>query len=196
MIAPNETIGGKKTTGKARVKVEAPKIVTREEAEAVLHEIATIFNSKRKITADMDAEILVIKNWCQPELTLCDEQIAAASSRLAAYATEHPEIFPKDRKSVQWVMGKIGFRTDTPSLATVGRSITWAKVLGIILGKRLRKFIRTKIEVDKDAILARCGTKDKPTKFQTETLPALGLRLVQEEQFYVEPDLTKVEVQS
>lgn len=60
--------------------------------------------------------------------------------------------------------------------------------------KRLRKFIRTKLEVDKDAILARCGTLEKPTKFQQRTLPALGLKLVQVEKFFVEPDLTNTEV--
>lgn len=47
--------------------------------------------------------------------------------------------------------------------------------------------------MDKEAILARCGTLEKPTRFQQEMLPQLGLKVVQEENFYVEPDLTKVE---
>lgn len=190
MIAPNETLGGKK----ARVKVEAPKIATREEAEQVLHDIAIAVNARRKVAADMDAEILVVKNRCQPHLTKLDEQIEADTNRLASFATDHPDIFPKDRKSVQWLAGKFGFRTDTPSLAPVSRAFTWQKILGVIALKRLRKFIRTKAEVDKDAILARCGTKEKPTKFQRTMLPLLGLKLVQEEKFFVEPDLTKLEV--
>lgn len=192
MISTIEQVAGKK----ARIKVETRKITTREEAEIVLHDIAIAVNAKRKVTADMDAEILAIKNRCQPHLTKLDEQIEADSNRLADFAEDHPEIFPKDRKSVQWVAGKFGFRTDTPSLAPISRAFTWAKILAVIGSKRLRKFIRTKIEVDKDAILARCGTKEKPTKFQTRTLPLLGLKLVQEEKFFVEPDLTKVEVKS
>jgi phage host-nuclease inhibitor protein Gam len=187
MIAPNEQIAGKK----ARIKVAAPKISTREEAESVLTEIAILANAKRKVTADMDAEILTIKDRCQPELTKIEEQLAAATDRLAKYADEHSEIFPGDRKSVEWLSGKFGFRTDTPSLALSNRTFGWAKILVMIYGRRLRKFIRTKMEVDKEAILARCGTLAKPTKFQQKFLPTLGLKLVQEEKFFVEPDLTK-----
>ena len=192
MISTIEHVTGKK----ARIKVETRKIATREEAEVVLHDIAIAVNARRKVAADMDAEILVVKNLWQPHLTKLEEQIAADTGRLADFAENHPEVFPKDRKSAQWVAGKFGFRTDTPSLAPAGRAFTWAKILAVILSKRLRKFVRTKIEVDKDAILARCGTKEKPTKFQTGTLPLLGLKLVQEEKFFVEPDLTKAEVQS
>lgn len=181
---------------KSRIKVKLPTLTTREEAEQVLHDIAIAVNSRRKVTADMDAEILVVKIRCQPHLTKLDEQIESDTTRLAGYATDHPELFPKDRKSIQWMAGKFGFRTDTPSLAPVSRAFTWGKILGVIALKRMRKFIRTKAEVDKDAILARCGTKEKPTKFQRNVLPLIGLKLVQEEKFFVEPDLTKLEVQS
>ncbi|MDE2101188.1 MAG: host-nuclease inhibitor Gam family protein [Patescibacteria group bacterium] len=169
-------------------------ITTREEAEFVLHQIAVAMNEKRQTTASMDAEILEAKNKFQPLLAACDERIERACERLEKYADSHPELFPKDRKSVEWNLGKFGFRTDTPSLSPISRTFTWAKILGVITTKRLRKFIRTKCEVDKDAILARCGTLKKPTKFQLKTLPLLGLRLVQEDKFFVEPDLTKMEV--
>ncbi len=192
MIAPIEHVAGRK----ARIKVEPRKIATRDEAERVLHDIAIAVNAKRKVTADMDAEILLVKNRCQEHLTTLEEQIELDTNRLADFAELNPEIFPKDRKSVQWIAGKFGFRTDTPSLAPISRAFTWAKILAVIGSRRLRKFIRTKIEVDKDAILARCGTKEKPTKFQQHILPALGLKLVQEEKFFVEPDLTKLEVKS
>ena len=92
---------------------------------------------------------------------------------------------------MEWSAGKFGFRLDPPSLALANRTFGWAKILAVIITKRLRKFVRLKQEVDKDAILARCGTVAKPTKFQTRTLPNLGLKIVQEENFFVEPDLTK-----
>lgn len=194
MIAPNaQNAGGAATGKKSRVKVAAPRITTRDEAESVLNEIAIMANAKRKITADMDAAILEIKNRCQPDLTRCDEQITAATERLAEYATEHVEIFPKNRKSVEWMAGTFGFRIDTPSLGLARRDFGWAKILVMIVGRRLRKFVRTKLEVDKDAILAHCGTLEKPTRFQQKFLPTLGLKLVQEEKFFVEPDLTKTE---
>jgi phage host-nuclease inhibitor protein Gam len=169
---------------------------TREEAEDILLEYALAVNDKRKITAVQDGELLAVKNKYQDRITRCDERISDAHKRLAQYADTHAEIFPKDRKSVEWSAGKFGFRTDTPSLSPISRAFTWAKILGGIASKRMRKFVRIKTEVDKDAILARCGTLKKPTKFQQKVLPLLGLKLVQAENFYIEPDLTKVEVRS
>ena len=95
-----------------------------------------------------------------------------------------------------WISGKFGFRTNTPSLSPARRDFGWAKILVMLMGRRLRKFIRAKYEVDKDRILSHCGTLKNPTKFQRTTLPTLGLKLVQDEEFFVEPELTKVEARS
>ena len=183
-----EQLGGTKS----RTKLADLPILSREEAESVLHLLAVSANEKRLVTAAMDAELLAVKERYQPKLTSHDSFIEAAVARLENYATAHPEIFPKDRKSVEWSAGKFGFRTDTPSLALTKRTFGWAQILVMIVGRRLRKFVRTKLEVDKDAILARCGTLDKPTKFQRRTLPTLGLKIVQGEKFFVEPALTEV----
>ena len=189
MISPIEHVSGKKS----RIKNEVIPIPDRATAENVLLDIAETINEQRAITAKMDAEKLAVTDKYKDALALTELQITNMLARLEAYATDHPEIFPKDRKSVAWAAGKFGFRTDTPSLALLNRSFTWAKVMSLIALKRWRKFLRMKVEVDKDAMLARCGTLEKPTKFQQQTLAGLGLKLVQEEKFFVEPDLTKLE---
>ena len=191
MISLNDPIGGE-----TKLTFPVAQIARRDQAEAVLHLVALAINDKRKATADMDAELLVVKADYQPDMDTHQSVIDAGCEWLSDFAESHPEIFPKDRKSVTWAAGKFGYRTDTPSLALAKRSFGWAQILAVIAGKRLRKFIRTKMEVDKDAILARCGTLEKPTKFQQRTLPALGLKLVQDEKFFVEPDLTKTEVRA
>jgi len=175
---------------KTRIKVAAPAILTRDEAEGVLNALSFTANTKRSITAKMDAELLAIQDKYQPALTACDETINAKAQQLEAWANAHPEIFPKNRKSVAMLAGTIGFRKDTPSLVLLNRSFTWAKVLAAITAARWRKFIRTKVEVDKDAILARSGTTEKPTNFSRTILPELGLKIHQAENFFVEPNLT------
>ena len=175
---------------KSRIKIKLPVITTRDEAEAVLNNLALTDNNKRKITALMDAEILAAKNKYQSQLAECELAISNYWQQLNAWADAHPEIFPKGRKSVAMLSGTIGFRTDTPSLVLLNRSFTWAKVLAALIKARWRKFIRTKIEVDKEAILSRCGTLEKPTKFQRTVLPELGLKILQEDNFFVEPALT------
>ena len=176
---------------KQRIKITPPTITTRDEAEAALNELAEKVNEKRAIAAEMDAQLLSVKDEYQPDLTKCDEAINLKAKQLEAWAIAHPEIFPKNRKSVDMVAGTIGFRKDTPSLVLLNRTVSWAKVLAVLTKARWRKFIRTKMEVDKDAILARAGTLEKPTKFQRTTLPGLGLKIVQEEKFFVEPNLTE-----
>ena len=178
---------------KTRIKVVAAAIQTRDEAEAVLNELAIITNNNRKVTAQMDGELLAIKDKYQPGLTMLTTTEQAKAQQLEVWANAHPEIFPKNRKSVVMLAGTIGFRLDTPSLVLLNRSFTWAKVLLAITKNKWRKFSRVKIEVDKDAILARSGTVEKPTKFQRQTLPELGLKIVQAENFYVEPNLTDLE---
>jgi len=178
---------------KNRIKIEEDVILTRDEAEKVLNELARYSNDKRIIVSDMDEKLLAIKDEYQPLIIMLDSQISGLTRRLETWANMNSEIFPKDKKSLKMMAGTIGYRFDTPSIHTINRSVTWAKVLAELVKKRWRKFVRVKMEVDKDAILKRCGTLKKPTKFQSEILPTLGLKLVQEEKFYVEPNLTETE---
>jgi len=176
---------------KTRIKVVAPAILTRDQAEAVMNDLATIANNKRTITARMDAEILTVKDNYTGQLSACDTALQLKAQQLEAWASANPQEFAKGRKSLDLVAGTIGFRKDTPSLVLLNRTFTWAKVLATITKNKWRKFTRIKIEVDKDAILSRSGTLEKPTKFQRTILPEIGLKIVQEENFFAEPNLTE-----
>jgi len=180
----------------ARIKLAPRSTIAQEEAGQILIDLSVQSNEKRRLTAAMDAKILEVRNEFQARLDACDKAIAVYAEYLEDFALSNPEIFPKDRKSVEWTGGKMGFRTSTPSLALLNRKVNWAQVLAIVTLRRFRKFMRIKKEVDKEAILARCGTVEKPTRFQTKVLPMLGLKLVQDEAFYVEPALTDTEVKS
>lgn len=181
---------------KSRIKTQVPTIASRDEAEGVMNALALIATNKRIIAARMDKELLAVQEKYSGQLTECDAVMQIEARKLEAWATDHPEEFPKGKKSIALLAGTLGFRKDTPSLVLLNRSFTWAKVLASVAARRWRKFARVKVEVDKDAILARSGTLEKPTKFQRETLPLLGLKIVQAENFFVEPKLTDTEVQS
>jgi phage host-nuclease inhibitor protein Gam len=178
---------------KQRIKVVTPVIQTRDEAEGVMNALALIATNKRIIAGRMDKEILAVQEKYSGQLTKCDAVIAIEAQKLEAWANAHPEEFPKNKKSIELLAGTIGFRKDTPSLVLLNRSFTWAKVALAVTKNKWRKFARVKIEVDKNAILSRSGTLEKPTKFQRETLPVLGLKIVQAENFFVEPNLTETE---
>lgn len=173
-----------------RIKVKAPEVVvaTRNDAERVVGEIALATTRKIKITADMDAAIQAIKDRCAPELSACDVHIKAATEALSVWASANPQEFPKDRKSLFFVGGRIGFRTATPSLQLLNRKWNWEKVTAAVQSI-MPAFIRDHPAVDKEALLAQ---RDEP--IIQDALPRVGLKVDQGESFFVEPDLTPVPV--
>ena len=86
----------------------------------------------------------------------------------------------QERKSLDLVHATIGFRTGMPRLA-LRRGIKWALVLEMLKVRLGGRFVRIKSEIDKDALLAERDTLGK------EKLASLGVEVVQDESFYVEP---------
>ena len=78
-------------------------------------------------------------------------------------------------KSKQLNAGTLGFRLGQPSLKTMAK-LTWEKVLEILQVNKMKKFIRVKTEVDKQALLA--------SDLDDESLKGFGVRRVQEERFF------------
>jgi phage host-nuclease inhibitor protein Gam len=82
----------------------------------------------------------------------------------------------------------LGFRTGNPKLALISRAWNWDKVLEKMSDctSQLLGFIRLKEEVDKEGLLASYEPQpDVITLFREH-----GLKVVQDESFFVEPALT------
>jgi len=169
---------------KTRIKIKIQTPATREEAEAVMNELALAENNKRTLAAKLDREILAAQERVAPALARCDEVVREKSAALKAWAEANPQLFAK-RKSVDLLAGTLGFRTGTPKLALLSRAWNWDTVTEAV-GHFLPNFIRSKPEVDKEAILAQ--REEEAIKF---ILPKCGLKVTQGESFFVEPNLTE-----
>jgi len=172
---------------KNRIKIKLPQISTREEAETTVGKIAMAIINKTNITSRMDKEIAAVRERYEGNLTAIDADVEASTEALRIWAEGNPDQFPKGRKSLDFVQGTIGFRTGTPALALLNRKWTWEKVV-TALQERLPAFLRDKPEVDKASLL---NQRDEP--IIKENLPLVGLKVTQDEGFFVEPKLTKVE---
>lgn len=170
---------------KTRLKIKLNLIATRDEAEAVMNELARTANQQRKLIAMRDAAVLGINQRFETDLAACEATLAEKTDTLRAWAESHPEEFPKDRKSIEMLSGILGFRTGTPKLSLLNRAWNWDKVTEAVQ-RLLPNFIRNRPEVDKEAIL---GQRDELAEF----LPRVGVKVVQAESFFVEPKLTEVE---
>lgn len=172
---------------KTRIKIKLPTITTRDETEIVMNELALIANNKRTLTARLDAAVLKIQENAAPGLSQCDEEMNLKSEALRAWAEANPHEFTKGRKSIDFLSGVLGFRTGTPKLALLSRSWNWEKVLAAVQAT-LPAFVRSKPEVDKEALI---NQRDEESIMWA--LPHVGLKVTQDESFYVEPKLTEVQ---
>ena len=171
---------------KSRIKNQTPlnTIATRTDAENVMHELALAANNKRTLMAQLDAAILKLQEDAAANIARHDEAIADKSDALRTWAQANPDEFSRGKKSISLLSGTLGFRTGTPKLALLSRTWDWEKVLGHVQ-QLLPDYIRRTPQLDKEAILNR---RDE-LAIQL-ALPHVGLKVVQDEAFFVEPRST------
>lgn len=171
-------------SNRIKLTVAAPR--TREEMETLVGDIAALKIKERQLTAEMDLKIKTVKDHYQGQLSGLNESLGQKMPRALAWAEAHPEDFGKLR-SIEMLHGTLGWRTNTPSLKTLS-GWTWDRVLekvkstGIMPG-----YLRIKEELNKQAIL---GDREI---VGDDGLRAIGLKVVQDEEFFVEPKLTETE---
>lgn len=154
--------------------------ITSEQMEQAFADYARADARQQKITADMDVAMTKIREKWQDELQKLTETKDNAFDVLQAYAMENrDELFSK-RKSLETTHGTMGFRTGTPALKT-RKGFTWASVLEM-LKEFLPNYVRTKEEPAKDKLLA-----DREDEEVAALFPKVGVTVVQEETFFVEP---------
>lgn len=165
---------------KTREKKTVYSGITSEQMEQAFADYAKADARQQKITAEMDVAMTKIREKYQDELTKLGEVKEKSFDILQAYALENrDELFSK-RKSLETTHGTIGFRTGTPKLKTL-KGFTWASVVNM-LKEFLPGYVRTSEEANKEKLLA-----DREEKEVSALFPKVGIAVVQDETFYVEP---------
>jgi phage host-nuclease inhibitor protein Gam len=178
---------------KSRIKLPLQQPITsRDEAEMFVGDIALLTLGRIRATAKMDAEIATVRGKYESYLAANAESLKSKTESLRAWSEENPEAFPKGRKSIQFVQGTIGFRTGTPKLSLLSRLWNWDKVHKAVIALGLSGYIRTKEELDKENIIATAIANHDQAAAATHCA-AFGTKVVQEESFFVDPNITEVE---
>jgi phage host-nuclease inhibitor protein Gam len=166
---------------KKRVKKvdEFEPVETREEMENCVREICALTIRQDGLMADMDTDLQRVRDRYQIDLAEVEMNLKTELDRAHDWAERHPEEFAT-KKSVAFVHGTAGFRTGTPKLKTLS-GMTWEKVLDV-MERLFPEYVRRKNEVDKDKIIA-----DREV-LPPNDLKAMGVKVVQDESFYVEPN--------
>jgi phage host-nuclease inhibitor protein Gam len=165
---------------KTREKKVVVTGVTRERMEESFGEYALADAKIQGINAKMDAEITKIRDKNAADLARLQKQKDDSFAVLETYAIENREELFSKKKSMDTAHGTIGFRTGTPKLKTQ-KGFTWAAVLALLKTTN-KAYVRTTEEVAKDKLLT-----DRETKKAQELMQKVGIRVDQDETFFVEP---------
>jgi phage host-nuclease inhibitor protein Gam len=164
-------------------KVQIVPIFSREALDAAVAEVATLKIQYAAAKADMELEIARVQERHQEQMLSLGKRIEVREAGVFVYCQQHrAQLFP-DKKSIDFLLATVGFRTEPPSVEKCSRKDTWTAI-----AQRLEalawggRYVNTpEPEVDKKALLA-----DRE-KLSLEQLSAAGLRFEQDELFYIAP---------
>ena len=154
--------------------------------ESLAAEITLLKNSHRACSVELDLALHDLRRRYSQILANLDRQIADRMERARAWAEANPSEFGR-AKSLELAHAVIGFRTGQPQLKPLA-GFNWRRIL-----RRLKSvphyagLIRVTEEVNKQRILLQRN------QLGHSQLHQLGLRVVQEESFFVEPKFAKSE---
>jgi phage host-nuclease inhibitor protein Gam len=153
--------------------------VTQEQMDTAFSEYATADAQLKKINASIDLQVTKIRDKYAEEIGKLAGTKTKTFDIIQSFAMENPELFAK-KKSLETVHGVIGFRTGNPQLKLL-RGFTWPAVTNL-LREFLPGYVRTIEEPAKDKLL---NDRDEPEV--VGYFQRVGLSVVQNETFYVEP---------
>jgi phage host-nuclease inhibitor protein Gam len=171
-----------------RIKLAARAIDTRAEMEALVGEISALQLELNRETAGMDLLITEIRKRYEGTIDSLNAEIQAKTQLAQIWADTHPDEFPRDKKSIDFVHAIVGFRTGTPKVMPVRKSFTVKSILDLLSHfVWSKKYIRHEPTIDKEAILA-----DRKTLTEQQ-LKEVGLKIVQDESFYIDLKATETD---
>jgi phage host-nuclease inhibitor protein Gam len=138
--------------------------------------------------AEMNQKIQKIKEKYDEETKEARTTKKNLFEELKTFALLKPKLFDKKR-SLGLVYGKIGFRTGTPKVMLLNRKYNWKTVIELLEKIFGMKYLRVKTEPNKDAILSDAAQK----QLSDSELAAVGLKIDQNEKFFIDVDWDKID---
>jgi phage host-nuclease inhibitor protein Gam len=172
----------------SKPKTKTNIIRTREELEAAMTDYSEKHARLAGMVAALDVEIAQVRENHQAEISAATEALDEAEAGLGSWAALNPGEFAA-KKSIDLIAGRIGFRTTPPAVALLKGVKAEAAIAMLLDGELAALYTREAVTLDKEAILADHAT-GKVTDAQ---LRAHGLKVKQEERFFVEPAATKAD---
>lgn len=169
---------------KPRIKTEAAPYDVPQTASEVNDAIVEIGQRQRdrdRIEADMNAALAATRKQYEDQARPHAERIKDLAAGVQTYCEAHRDELTKGgkTKTAKLASGEVSWRTRPPSVVVRGM----AAVVDALKKLRLSRYIRTKEELDKEAVLA-----------DPEGVEAIkGITISQKEDFVIKPFSTELE---
>jgi len=160
-------------------KAKTPAIESVEQLHETIDEIARLEVEQRRLEAERDQAIQVIRDEHDGAIEAAKKRIKALLALAETYGLARREAVFGKTKSSSSKLARFGFREGNPALCLLNRKWTWAMVLDALKTIGRSEFVRTTEEVDKDKL--------KIARLSDSQLAEIGCRLDQTERFFVEP---------
>jgi phage host-nuclease inhibitor protein Gam len=129
-----------------------PAAQTREEAEAAVHRLGELRRELTRAETALNDEIAALKLAAETQAKPLQEEIAQLTARVQGYCeANRTELTNGGRtKTVIFATGEVKWRARPPSVSVRGVEAVIAYLKATLGGR----FVRTKEEIDKEAMLA------------------------------------------
>lgn len=174
---------------KNRIKLIGTTIQNGTDLVAAMDDIRAWTIARNLLMSEKEAALKEVDDIHSPEIKSLNEQLAARTEQIKAWAEANAEAFGKLR-SIETIHGTLGWRMGQWQCDKLAgwiwqagkKTKAGAKVVLDALKARFGKaYIRIKEEVDADGLIA-----DR-AKLTAQDLSQCGVRIFQEESFYVDP---------
>jgi len=163
-----------------KVVIAVPKNL--DEAAQFLTQIGEEQRATDKIRLDLNTAVDELRTQAMTEVEPCQKKISQLVEGLFAYAEAHRDELTDGgkRKTVEVPTGWFGWRMTPPAVSL--RDVK--SILESLKSLKLKRFIRTKEEIDKDAML----------KEPNLAITVKGVSISQHEEFVAKPAELEVEI--
>lgn len=122
---------------------------TLAEAQQAIKVIGDIQRDHARLSADLNDAVANITEAAAPELKRMQDQITLLQKSVQMYCESNRELLCGKAKTANLVTGEVSWRQRPPSIKITGAEA----VLAWLNEKHLTSFIRTKTEINKEAML-------------------------------------------
>lgn len=158
--------------------------LTRPDLENLIGDVVCLHLRLEARRSEMEREITDVRNRHSADLDTLERELADKRARVHLWAEDNRDSF-RGKKSIECHHGIIGFRSGPPKLEKIKADTSWE-----LIAQKMRRFTwgaaylrspEPQPEVNKEALLA-----DRH-KLDTDKLKKVGLRIAQDERFYIAP---------